>query len=162
ERKYADRAVRVTKGKDGLGRVYFGDQRIRYISVTPTDFTSPPGSFAKFLAGLEERPVMENNAIAPAKTHPEWVGDRKARLKQMDAQHVEAAIMLPTLAVTVEYELRSDLEAAYAAVRAFNRWVEEDWGFGRDGRIFGVAVLSLFNLDFALEELDRVIERGAK
>ncbi len=162
ERKYADRAVRVVKGKDGLGRVYFGDRRIRYISVTPTDFTSPPGAFAKFLAGLEGRPVMENNAISPAKSHPEWVGDRKKRLAQMDAQNVEAAIMLPTLAVTVEYELKSDVDAAYAAIRAFNTWLEEDWGFGADGRIFGVAVLSLFDLDLALVELDRVIARGAK
>lgn len=162
ESKFADRAVRVTKGKDGLGRVYFGDRRIRYISVTPTDFTSPPGAYAKFMAGLEDRPVMEDDAIAPSKTHLEWVSDRKARLAQMDQQNIEAAIMLPTLAVAVEYELRSEPEAAYAAVRAFNRWVEEDWGFGGDGRIFGVAVLSLFDRDLALAELDRVIERGAK
>jgi predicted TIM-barrel fold metal-dependent hydrolase len=162
ERKYADRAVRVRKGDDGLGRVYFGDRRVRYISITPADFTSPPGALAKFMAGLEARPVMEDDAIAPSKTHREWVDDRNARLAQMDRQNVEAAIMLPTLAVSVEYELRSDPEAGFAAIRAFNRWVEEDWGFGADGRIFGVAVLSLFDLDRARQELDRLIERDAK
>jgi predicted TIM-barrel fold metal-dependent hydrolase len=162
ESKFAGRAVRVEKGVDGLGRIYFGQRRIRYLSVTPADFTNPPGSFAKFLAGLEERPVMEDIAIAPSKSHPEWVSDRTARLAELEEQGIEAAVMLPTLAVAVEYELRTDPEAAYAAIRAFNRWVEEDWGFGKDGRIFGVAVLSLFDREDAVEELERVIERGAR
>ena len=160
EARYADRAVHVEKGRDGLGHVWFGGQRLRYLSVTPADFTSPPGSFTRYLAGLEDRPVMEDIAIAPSRSHPEWVHDRTARLAELDRQGIEAAVMLPTLAVSVEYELRTDAEAAYAAIRAFNRWLEEDWGFGGDGRIFGVAVLSLLDRDRAVQELDRVIDRG--
>jgi hypothetical protein len=47
------------------------------------------------------------------------------RLALMDEQGVQAAIMLPTLGVTVEYGLRSDVALAYASLRGFNRWLEE-------------------------------------
>jgi predicted TIM-barrel fold metal-dependent hydrolase len=75
---------------------------------------------------------------------------------------VQAAIMLPTLGVAVEYDLRSDVALAYASLRAFNRWLEEDWGYGADGRIFGVPMLSLLDVDRAVAELHRVIAAGAR
>ena len=162
EARYADRALRVEKGRDGLGRVYFCGRRIRYLSVTASDFTNPPGSFRDYLDHGEGRPAMEEQVVAPALTHPQWVRDRAARLAELDRQGVEAAIMLPTLGVSVEYELWSDVEAGYAALRAFNRWVEEDWGLGGDGRIFGAAMLSLTDRELAIEELERLIADGAR
>ncbi len=34
-------------------------------------------------------------------------------------------------------QLRETPEVLYPSVRAFNRWLEEDWGYGRDRRIYG-------------------------
>ena len=51
-----------------------------------------------------------------------------------------------------------DVELTYASLRAFNRWLEEDWGYGDDGRIFAVPMLSLLDLDQAMAELHRVID----
>jgi predicted TIM-barrel fold metal-dependent hydrolase len=62
----------------------------------------------------------------------------------------------------VEHELQTDVEAYYANVEAFNCWVEEDWGFGADGRIYGAALGSLLDLELGCRELDRVLEAGAK
>jgi predicted TIM-barrel fold metal-dependent hydrolase len=159
--KFADRAVRIVHGDDGLGRVYFGDRRLNYMSVTPTDFTSPPGTFRAYLEGHGTRPNVSENLIHP-RDFPELVDDRNARLAQMDEQGVEAAILLPTLGVTVEHDLRDDVEALYAAFAAFNDWVREDWGFGDNRRIFGVAVLSLVDADLAVAELERVLGLGAR
>jgi len=161
ESRYAGRALTVEKGKDGLGRVYWCGKRIPYLSVTATDFTNSPGFFRAFFDTGKGRPIMEDSMIAPGKTNPEWVADRGRRLAQMDAQGIEAAIMLPTLGVSVEYDLESDVEAGYAAVRAFNRWVEEDWGYG-DGRIFSGAMIPLNDREQAIAELERLIARGAK
>jgi hypothetical protein len=99
--------------------------------------------------------------VINAKDHPEFT-ERSARLTLMDTQGVEAAILLPTLAVTVEYDLRHDVELTYASLRAFNRWLEQDWGYGADGRIFAVPMLSLLDLDRAMTELHRVIDAGAR
>ncbi|MGY8736566.1 MAG: amidohydrolase family protein, partial [bacterium] len=82
----------------------------------------------------------------------------------MDEQRVEASLMLPTTGVGIEPQLRAPKhrEALYPSVRAFNRWLEEDWGYGQDGRIFGAPMLTLVNLDEAVVELERLIKAGAR
>jgi len=64
---------------------------------------------------------------------PEFV-ERGARLTTMDVQDVEACLILPTTGVGVETQLRETPDVLYPSLRAFNRWLEEDWGFGTDGR----------------------------
>ena len=90
--------------------------------------------------------------VVSAKDHPAFT-DRAARLALMDEQGVEATVLLPTLAIAVEQDLYGDVDLTYASLRAFNRWLEEDWGYGADGRIFGVPLLSLLDLDRCLVTL---------
>jgi len=88
--------------------------------------------------------------------------DKNARLKFMDEQNLQASVMLPTLAVAVEEDLAHDIELSYASLRAFNRWLEDDWGYGDDGRLFAVPMMSLLSLDHAMKELNRVLKAGAR
>jgi predicted TIM-barrel fold metal-dependent hydrolase len=99
--------------------------------------------------------------VISARDYPAFT-TKPARLALMDEQGVQAAIMLPTLGVAVEYDLRGDTDLAYASLRAFNRWLEEDWDYGADGRIFAVPLLSLLDPGQALVELHRVIAAGAR
>jgi predicted TIM-barrel fold metal-dependent hydrolase len=159
EARYRDATVRVRRGEDGLGRVYVGDGRT-FMSVMPGDYASAPGA----LQGLFSGDVAEgfsHRDVINAKDHPEFT-HRSARLPLMDAQGVEATIMLPTLGIAVEEDLSHDVGLTYASLRAFNRWLEEDWGYGRDGRLFGVPLLSLLDLGEAMTELGRVLDAGAK
>jgi len=55
-----------------------------------------------------------------------------------------------------------DPKALYAYFRALNRWIEDDWGFAFEERIFCPPHLSLRDLDMAVEELERVIAAGAR
>jgi predicted TIM-barrel fold metal-dependent hydrolase len=87
---------------------------------------------------------------------------RAARLEVMDEQGIESILLFPTFGVTVEHALRHDAEATFAALGAFNRWLEEDWGFGADGRIFGVPLMSLVDVELAVAELERLLARGAR
>ncbi|MFP8877697.1 MAG: hypothetical protein VCB99_12495 [Myxococcota bacterium] len=50
----------------------------------------------------------------------------------------------------MEEALYPDAEAVHAAFRAFNRWLEEDWGGGYQERIFATPYLSLMDLDQAV------------
>jgi predicted TIM-barrel fold metal-dependent hydrolase len=159
EPAYRDATVRVRRGDDGLGRVYVGERRT-FMSVMPGDYASAPGA----LQGLFVGEVLEgfsHRDVINAKNHPEFT-HRSARLPLMDAQGVEATIMLPTLGIAVEEDLAHDVGLTYASLRAFNRWLEEDWGYGTDGRLFGVPMLSLLDLDEAMKELHRVLDAGAK
>lgn len=88
--------------------------------------------------------------------------DRDARLAVADAQGLDAALLFPTLGCGVEEALRHDIPATMASLSAFNRWLEEDWGFAYRDRLFAVPMLSLADPDAALVELSSLIERGAR
>jgi predicted TIM-barrel fold metal-dependent hydrolase len=88
--------------------------------------------------------------------------DRDARLAVADAQGLEAVLLFPTLGCGVEEGLRHDIPATIASLAAFNRWLEEDWGFSYRDRLIGVPMLSLADPEAALAELNSLIGRGAR
>lgn len=158
--KFGDYAVNIRHDGDGLGRVYIGDQRLAFMSVTQTDHVAAPGSLQKFFKGEASRSELELPVIHP-RDHPALM-QRDARLQLMDEQGLDATILLPSLGVCVEHELHHDVEATYANLVAFNRWLEEDWGYSYQGRVFAVPLLSLLDVDRAVAELDRVLGQGAR
>jgi predicted TIM-barrel fold metal-dependent hydrolase len=80
----------------------------------------------------------------------------------MDEQGMAAAIFLPTLGVGMEQALIHDVPALMAAFRAFNRWLDEDWGFAYKERIFAAPYITLVDVDNAVRELDWALERDAR
>jgi predicted TIM-barrel fold metal-dependent hydrolase len=88
--------------------------------------------------------------------------DRAARLQVMDEQGLAAIVLFPTLGCGVEEALRHDPEAAMACLSAFNVWLEEDWGFAYEDRIFAAPMLSLADPRAALAEVDDLLARGAR
>jgi len=143
------------------GRMYIGTQRCQFFSVGAGDSVGPPGIMKAFLRGDSDEGGSPSLSPINALQVPEFV-DKRARLAKMDEQRVEACLMLPTTGVGVEPQLRETPAVLYPSVRAFNRWLEEDWGYGGDGRIYGAPLLSLFDLPQALVELERVLARGAR
>src|SRR5699024_7843134 len=79
-----------------------------------------------------------------------------------DEQGLEAAFLFPTLGVGVEAGLTEDPEACSAAFTAFNRWLEDDWGYATENRIFAAPYLSLADPALAVAEVDRLLEAGAR
>ena len=49
-----------------------------------------------------------------------------------------------------------------ASLAAFNRWLEDDWGYNSRDRLIALPMLSLADPGGALLELDRLIEQGAR
>ncbi len=69
--------------------------------------------------------------------------DRDARLGVMDTQGINQVWLFPTLGVLYEELLVQDPGAVTITFTAFNRWLEEDWGFAYEDRIFAAPYLSL-------------------
>jgi predicted TIM-barrel fold metal-dependent hydrolase len=88
--------------------------------------------------------------------------DRDKRIEVMDEQGLGGALLFPTLGCGVEEGLRNDVEATMASLSAFNRWLEEDWGFNYEGRIMAAPMLSLADPDAAVTEVESLVERGAR
>ena len=170
EASFRDRAVNVRRGDDGIARVFVGDAPQEYMPFFLSDQLPPPGFFRPFVSGMVTIKTLDDAAALSGLEfttvhgyeHPELMSDRKARLALMDEQNVEACLMLPTHGVTIEPELRRQPDLLDATFRAFNRWIEEDWGYGEGGRIFGGPMISLIDVDAAITELYRVVDAGAR
>ena len=80
----------------------------------------------------------------------------------MDEQGIDRALMFPTLASLVEERMRDDPELTHAVIHALNQWIYETWHFDYEGRIFTTPVITLPIVDRAIEELEWVVERGAR
>jgi predicted TIM-barrel fold metal-dependent hydrolase len=84
------------------------------------------------------------------------------RIELMDELGVDRALMFPTLASLLEERMRDDPELTHAAIHALNEWLYEEWTFNYQDRIFVAPVITLPIVEKAIEELEWVLERGAK
>src|SRR4051794_39520269 len=85
-----------------------------------------------------------------------------ARVELMNEQGLDRTLMFPTLASLVEERLRDDPNLIHEIVHALNQWMYETWQFNYDDRIFSTPVISLPIVERAIEELEWVLERGAR
>jgi hypothetical protein len=97
-----------------------------------------------------------------AQPSPPEYQDRDARIARLDEQGVEQAWLIPTLGLGTEELLRVDPESAAAVFRAYNRWLEDDWGYDRDGRLLTGPMISLIDPAAAEAEVDRVLAIGTR
>jgi len=95
-------------------------------------------------------------ALDPDVRHPAAAGasEPQARLADMDAMGVDQALLYPTWFAEGFFLVR-DPDIAYALARAYNDWIL-DFCKAAPERLFAAAILPLQNMDFALEELQRV------
>jgi predicted TIM-barrel fold metal-dependent hydrolase len=108
--------------------------------------------------GVDPRSLFK---VEPLSGHPEYRG-RDERIKVMNEQGLDAALLFPTFGCGVEEALKDDIPATMASLSAFNRWLEDDWGFDYQGRLFAVPMISLADPDAAAAEVDSLVERGAR
>ena len=149
---------------NGRKRLLLGDQLFNYIPNPTFDPIGKPGCLHDYFRaaspeGNDMRKQMGD--LEPLASRPEY-RDRDARLKVMDRQGLGAAWIFPTLAVTLEVPFQPDIQAALATFRAFNRWLNEDWGFAYKDRIFAAPFISLSDPDWAVEELEWCIAQGVR
>jgi predicted TIM-barrel fold metal-dependent hydrolase len=123
-----------------------------------------PGSLDEYFRGRNPRGQDTSvlfGELDPLADHPEYQS-RDDRLALMDRQGMEGAIFLPTLGVGMEQALIADPPALLAAFRAFNRWMEEDWGFAYQERIFAAPYITLVNPDQAVRELRWALDHDTR
>ena len=114
---------------DGKTRLLVGGKVNKFIPNPTFDPVAAPGVMDEYFRGRNPKSADPGKLFGELEPiRPEY-RDRDARLAVMDAQGMEGCIMLPTLGVGMEQALAGDLPALAAAFRAFNRWLDEDWGF---------------------------------
>ena len=149
---------------DGKKRLLVGGRINRFIPNPTWDPVAKPGSLDDYFRGRNTGGKDVKTLFGeldPLSDHPEYQ-DRDARLPVMDAQGLDKAFFFPTLGVGMQQSLADDIPAAAAAFRAFNRWVEEDWGFAYQDRIYAAPMLSLVDPEAAIAEVEWALDKGAR
>jgi len=162
EPRYRDKAVRVVRRSDGSEEIRIGDRAFTFLDDMELNFdtTLRPGSLREFLRTLaHERPADADDVHVPV--DPAFV-NRDARLALMDRQGIESIFLFPTLGVCVEHFMKDDPEQTYANLRAFNRWLDEEWGFNHRGRILAAPIVSLLDPVEAVKDLEWALGRDAR
>jgi len=149
---------------DGKQRLLVGGKINRFIPNPTWDPVSKPGALDQYFRGRNPRGAGTKDLFGDLDRladHPEYQ-DRDERLRLMDEQGIEAAIFLPTLGVGMEQALIHDVPALRAAFRSFNRWMDEDWGFAHQERIYGAPYITLVDPDFAVAQLEWALDHDAR
>jgi predicted TIM-barrel fold metal-dependent hydrolase len=144
--------------------------RVRYIVGGRVDYsvTNPmfdpivkPGCLYGYFRANPEGKALEEY-MRERESIPSHYRERDARLAVMDEQGLSSIWLFPTLGVLYEHALRNDPDAVAITFRAFNRWLEEDWGLNWQNRIYAAPYISLADVDFAVSELDWALDHGAR
>ena len=136
--------------------------KLAHAVKNPTwDPIAMPGAISDFLRGNPDGTNMMA-ALREREPLPDYYMDPDARIAKMDDQGIEAMWLFPTLGVLYEELLKHDTEAVKVLFRAFNRWLDEDWGVAYQNRIFAAPYITLCDVDFACEELEWAIAQGAR
>ena len=133
-----------------------------YIPNPTFDVVARPGAMEEYFRvgnpeGKDRRAIFGDPIRAPAAFR-----EPGPRLELMDELGIDRALMFPTLASLVEERLRDDPEAIHVVIHSLNEWMHETWQFDYEGRIFSTPVITLPIVDRAIEELEWVVERGAR
>ena len=160
--RYRDRGVRPVRDGKRV-HVLIGGRLNGFVPNPTFDPIIVPGCLdplfrGRIPEGVDPRTLMQ---VEPLSEHPEYQ-DRDRRLAVMDDQGLAAALLFPTLGCGVEEALRDDVGATMGSLTAFNRWLEDDWGFAHEGRIFAAPMLSLADPGAAAAEVDSLLARGAR
>ena len=133
-----------------------------YIPNPTFEKVAAPGAQEEYFRNGNPDGKTRREILGRAIVAPPAFREPGPRIELMDEQGIDRALMWPTLASLVEERLRDDPHAIHAIISALNRWMYEQWTFNFEDRIFPTPVITLPILDKALEELDWVLERGAK
>jgi predicted TIM-barrel fold metal-dependent hydrolase len=153
-----DRAIRVEPDERGRDQIWIGDKPFTFLANHSFERTVRPGALREM---LKLKHVADAAGQVTEAIQPEY-RERAARLALMDRQGLESCLLFPTLAVCVEHFMKHDPVQLYANLHAFNRWLEEDWGFAYKDRIFAAPYISLADVNWAVKELDWILDHGAR
>jgi predicted TIM-barrel fold metal-dependent hydrolase len=160
DKKFAARGVRpVQDGK--RTQLLIGGRVNRFIPNPTFDPIIVPGCLDAHFRGQIPKGVDPRSLMKVEPLREEY-RNRDKRVEVVESQGLASVLLFPTLGCGVEQALRNDVDATMASLHAFNRWLEEDWGFAYRDRLIAAPMLSLADPAAACVELDSLLERGAR
>jgi predicted TIM-barrel fold metal-dependent hydrolase len=147
---------------NGRQKLVVNGQLSEYIPNPTFAAVAAPGVHEKwYRAENHEGRSFRELTGKPITPLPEWrVGE--GRLKSLEQKGIYASLIFPTLASVIEARFEDKPEVISGLFHSFNTWFAEEWGFARENRLFGVPMISLAEIDEAVDQLETVLKAGAR
>ncbi|MEE2732048.1 MAG: amidohydrolase family protein [Pseudomonadota bacterium] len=148
---------------NGRTKLAIGGLISDYIPDPTFSHIAAPGKLVEWYMGKNAEGLsMRESMGKPIAPKNGWRTGEE-RLKELDEQGLNGALMFPTLVSAVEERMgQYNIPAMCAIMHSLNQWMLEEWTFNRQNRIFTAPVISLADIDWAVKELDWAIKNGAK
>ncbi len=147
---------------DGRTKIMVKGTVSEYIPNPTFDVVAAPGAQEEYFRHGNPEGKSYREIYGEPIRSPQAFREPVSRIALMDELGLDRALMFPTLASLVEERLKDDPEATHAVIHALNEWMHETWSFNHEDRIFSTPVITLPIVDKAIEELEWVLERGAR
>ena len=160
DKKFRDRGVQpVQDGK--RVKLLIGGKVNRFVPNPTFDPIIVPGLPRPAVPRPDPRGRRPAHADAGRAAAAPSTGTATRALQVMDEQGLDAALLFPTLGLRRRGGAAATTSPPpWPACRAFNRWLEEDWGFDYEGRLIAAPMLSLADPDAAVAEVDSLHRAG--
>ncbi len=140
--------------KERAPRIYFDENRDSWMFGSPE--IAPQAVGGLFMAGQKPEDVTKfRKAGFSAAREGGW--NPIARLKDMEQDGVAAEVLYPSLGLGLF--CIDDAALQEACFRVYNDWLI-DYCQRLPGRLFGIALISVFNIDHAIAEMKRCKKQG--
>lgn len=159
-KKYA-RDIQFVEVK-GRTKIAIKGQIATYMPNPTFERIAAPGVHVPYYAGTNTEGKSLRELTGDAIDCPPAFREPGPRIALFDELGISRSLMFPTLANLLEYSLDGDPELTHAAVHTVNHYLHDVWSFDYKNRIYTIPVITLPIVDKAIEELEWVLERGAK
>jgi predicted TIM-barrel fold metal-dependent hydrolase len=146
----------------GRTKIMVNGQVSNYIPNPTFDRVGRPGAQEEYFKLGNPEGKSYREIIGRGIDCPPAFREAGPRLELMDEQGVDYAMMYPTLASLVEERMKDDPDLCADAIHALNQWMIEAWPYTFERRIFSTPVIATGLVDRAMQELDFVVEHGAR
>jgi uncharacterized protein len=150
EERFKARALRIKVGHDGY----------EYLEVDRRPATRVWKGGLGILGAMGEEDCVPRPDRRYADGKPFGASDPGERLRLLEQENLEAALLYPTLGILWEADVQ-DPELALAYARAYNRWIA-DFCRNSSGRLVPIAQLTLQDPVGSAVELERSVKDGCK
>ena len=121
-----------------------------------------PGAFHETLKSLANGALPDGPRYGHLEPLDRAFMYRDARIDYMDEQGLERMLIYPTIGYSCEHLFVDDWNMLYDFFHAFNAWVNEDWGFNYNNRIYSPPMIPMADVHRSVDELEWAIASGAR
>jgi predicted TIM-barrel fold metal-dependent hydrolase len=150
EQRFRARALRIRVDADGL----------EYLEIDGRPSERTHRGTLGLLGAMGDAEARPSPDRRYADSMPFGAGNARERVALLDREHLEKAVLYPTIGLLWECEV-TDPELTLAYARAYNRWIAD---FCRDsgGRLVPIAHVSLLDPAASADELERAVADGCR